>query len=147
VGAELEGGGPFGVRGSAALNAYGQRAQNNNFLLDGVDNNQPWVSGIAVTPPLEAVASVVVFSGYVPAEYGHGSGAAVVVGTRSGESRFHGSAFDYWQNAALDARNFFDQAKPGILGNRFGGALGGAVRSKWFLFGDAELLPRAKARP
>ena len=139
-GGNVEGNGPYGFRGNAALNAYGQRSQSNGFLLDGVDNNQPWVRGIAIAPPLEAVASVTVLSGYIPAEYGHTSGAAVLVETRSGANGFHGSAFEYRRDSALDARNFFDRAKPGSLGNRLGGSLGGALHSKWFVFGDGELL-------
>jgi hypothetical protein len=139
-GGDIEGNGPFGVRGNAALNAYGQRSQNNGFLLDGVDNNQPWAGGIALPPPLEGVSTVRVLSGYIPARYGHTSGAAVLMETRSGGDGFHGSAFDYWRNSALDARNFFDRARPGSLGNRFGASLGGALRSKWYLFGDGELL-------
>ncbi len=139
-GGNIEGFGPYGFRGNAALNAYGQRSQNNGFLLDGADNNQPWVSSVAIPPPLEAVASIKALSGYIPAEYGNTSGALVIVETRSGASGFHGSAFDYWQGSALGARNFFDRAKPGLLGNRLGGSLSGSLRSKWFLFGDGELL-------
>ena len=67
---------------------------------------------------------------------------SVNVTTRSGSAQFHGSAFDYFQNSALNARNFFDgAAKPGLDGNRFGGSLGGPVRKNdWFFFVDSESL-------
>ena len=140
-GGNIEGWGPFGLRGDLGFNSFGQRSQSNGFVLDGVDNNDAWVRGPLITPPLEEVASVTVVAGVLPAELGHGAGAVVRLAMRAGSSQFHGSAFESWRNAALDARNFFDAAKPGSGVNRFGGSVGGPIRrNKWFFFADSEIL-------
>ncbi len=140
-GGNIEGFGPYGFRGSTSLNSYGQRGQDNNFLLDGVDDNNAWVRGALFTPPLDAVGAATVAAGYIPAEYGRATGAVVNLRTRSGSDELRGSAFEYWRNSLLDARNFFDgRDKPGLAWNQFGGAVGGPVRpGKWFFFLDSEL--------
>ena len=140
-GGNIEGWGPYGLRGNLGFNSYGQRSQDNGFLLDGVDNNDAWVRGPLILPLLEEVGSVTVDGGALRAELGHAAGAVVRIATRAGSSRLHGSAFEYWRNAELDARNFFDGAKPVATTNRFGGSVGGPIRrDKWFLFADAEIL-------
>jgi hypothetical protein len=141
-GGNLEGYGPYGIRGNLAINAVGQRAQDNNFLLDGMDNNDAWLHGVALVPPTETVESVSLTSVYIPAEFGRATGAVVNVQTRSGSSQLHGSGFDYFQNSALNTRNFFDGArKPSATRNQFGASLGGPIRKNdWFFFVDAEAL-------
>ena len=140
-GGNIEGFGPYGFRGNASLNSYGQRGQNNNFLLDGVDDNNASVRGALFTPPLDAVGAVTLAAGYIPAEYSHATGAVVSLQTRAGSSALHGSAYEYWRSSPLNARNFFDgTAKPGLAWNQFGGAVGGPVRpGKWFFFLGSEL--------
>lgn len=141
-GGNLEGYGPYGIRGNAAINAVGQRAQNNNFLLDGRDNNDAWLHGVALAPPIETIESDSLASPYIPAEFGRATGAVVNIQTRSGSNHLHGSVFDSFQNSALNARNFFDGAdKPAATRNQFGATLGGPVRKDdWFFFIDAEAL-------
>jgi hypothetical protein len=141
-GGNLEGYGPYGIRGNVAINAVGQRAQNNNFLLDGLDNNDAWLHGIALAPSIETIASDSLASPYIPAEFGRATGAVVNVQTRSGTNQLHGSVFDYFQNSVLNARNFFDgAAKPSEIRNQFGANLGGPIRKNdWFFFIDAEAL-------
>ena len=141
-GGDLEGYGPYGIRGNTAINAVGQRGQDNNFLLDGMDNNDAWLHGVALVPPVEAIESVSLTSVYIPAEFGRATGAVIDVQTRSGTSQLHGSGFDYFQNSALNARNFFDGAnKPTATRNQFGANLGGPIRGNdWFFFLDAEAL-------
>lgn len=139
-GGNIEGWGPYGLRGNLGFNSYGQRSQDNGFLLDGADNNNAWVRGPLISPPLEEVGVVTVDAGALPAELGHAAGAAVRVTTRSGSSQFHESVFEYWRNSGLDARNFFDGAKPGTAANRFGGSVGGPIRrERWFFFVDSEI--------
>lgn len=139
-GGSLEGYGPYGIRGNQSINSAGQRGQNNNFLLDGLDNNDAWLHDAALQPPLERIDFVSLASGYIPAEFGRATGAVINVRTRSGTNQLHGSAFDYFQNSALNARNFFDGAdKPASVRNQFGGSVGGPVRENdWFYFLDAE---------
>jgi len=141
-GGNLEGYGPYGIRGNQSLNAVGQRGQNNNFLLDGTDNNDAWVHGVAFLPPAEAIDWLSLTSVYIPAEFGRATGAVMNVQTRSGTNRLHGSGYDYFQNSVLNARNFFDGAdKPASTRNQFGANLGGPIRKNdWFFFLDAEAL-------
>ena len=141
-GGNLEGYTPLSPRGSSGFNALGQRAQDNNFQIDGVDNNESWLRGAVLMPPAEAIESVSLSEVYIPAALGHATGASVDVETRSGSGQFHGSAFDYLRNSALDARNFFDGAhKPGLTENQFGASAGGPLRKdSWFFFVDAEAL-------
>jgi hypothetical protein len=140
-GGNIEGYGPYSPRGNSGLNSLGQRGQNNNFLVDGMDNNESWLRGAVLEPSIEAIETVNLTAVYVPSELGHAAGAVVSVRTRSGSSQFHGSLFDYSQNSALKARNFFDGAeKPGLVQNQFGGSLGGPLRKNdWFLFLSSEL--------
>jgi hypothetical protein len=139
-GGNLEGNGPYGFLGNTSLNSYGQRGQNNGFLLDGADNDNAWVRGAAIVPPLESVASAALLSGYIPSEYGHAAGAVLNLETRAGADAFHGDAFEYRGQTAFDARNFFDTAgKPPLASNQFGGAAGGAIRPhRWYFFFSPE---------
>jgi len=141
-GGNLEGYGPYGIRGNFSINAVGQRGQDNNFLLDGMDNNDAWVHGIALASPAETIESTSLASPYIPAEFGRATGAVVNVQTRSGTNQLHGSGYEYFQNSALNARNFFDGAgKPSATRNQFGASLGGPIRKNdWFFFLDAEAL-------
>ena len=141
-GGNLEGYGPYGIRGNVSINSVGQRAQNNSFLLDGVDNNDGWLHGVALVPSTEVVDSVSIDFVYLPAQFGRATGAVVSVETRLGTNQLHGSIFDYFQNSAINARNFFDGArKPVTAANQFGGTLGGPLRKDdWFFFIDAEAL-------
>jgi len=133
-------GGLYGFRANMSFNANGQRGQNNNFILDGMDNNDNWTGSAIVNPPAEAIGGVSLISGYSPAESGHSTGASVTVYTRPGSSDLHGSAHEEFGNSALDARNFFDgSTKPAAMANQFGANLGGPVRKgKWYYFADAE---------
>ncbi len=138
-GGNIEGWGVYGTRGNSAFNSYGQRSQNNNLQLDGIDNNDPWVRGEMIPVPLEASGAVALAAGYIPAELGHVTGAAARIETRSGADEFHGSAFEYWRGSRLAARSYFDAGKPGLLRNQFGAAAGGAIRpGKWYFFGESE---------
>jgi hypothetical protein len=139
-GGDIEGYGPYGARGNLSLNSFGQRGQDNNFLVDGIDNNENWVRSSILVPSPEAISAVSLAAGYIPAEFGHETGASVSVQIHSGSNEFHGSVFEDFQNSSLDSRNFFDGAqKPGLVGNQFGASAGGAIRrNDWFWFADVE---------
>jgi len=141
-GGNIEGYGPYSPRGNSAFNSIGQRAQSNNYLLDGADNNEPWLRGELMRPSTEFIESTSLAAIYVLAGVGHAAGGSIEATTRRGGNRFHGNAFDYFQSSALSARNFFDGAeKAGLLGNRFGATIGGPLPgNRWFFFLGADLL-------
>jgi hypothetical protein len=130
----------------------GARGRSNNYLLDGTDmndgyRNDPAINqgGVFATPsailPIDAVSDMRVLSNFEP-EYGRNGGAVVNIVTKSGTNTLHGSAFEYFRNDALDARNYFDPTsapKAPFHNNQFGGAIGGPiVKGKTFFFLDYE---------
>ncbi len=138
-GGNVEGFGPFSIRGNFGVNSIGQRSQDNNFQLDGMDNNDPWLRGPVLNPGPEAISNATLTAVYTPATEGHQAGAVLNSITQSGTALWHGSGYDYLRNSALNAPNYFDgTTKPGTTENRFGGTLGGSVAKTWFLFGDLD---------
>jgi hypothetical protein len=125
--------------GGASLSVNGLRPQNNNFLLDGVDNNESLVNTIIFFPPADGIQEFRVDTSVAPAEFGRGSG--IVNATfRSGTNQWHGSAFEFHRNSVLDAKPTFlakDAKKPPFHRNQFGATFGGAIlKDKLFFFGD-----------
>src|SRR5262249_33947881 len=109
--------------------------QRNNYLIEGIDNNVENLTGII--PPPDAIATVDVSTTNYDPEYGRAGGAVTNVTLKSGTNNFHGSAFEYHRNAALQARNVFASSVPHTVYNQFGGAGGGRIiRDKLFFFGD-----------
>ena len=130
----------------------GARGRSNNYLLDGTDmndgyRNDPAINeaGVFGTPatilPIDAVAEVRVISNFEP-EYGRNSGAIVNIVTKSGSNSLHGTVGEYFRNAALDARNYFNssgQPKAPFHNNQYGASLGGPiVKDKTFFYLDYE---------
>lgn len=112
----------------------------NNFLLDGVDNNAIGDGTIAVNPSPDAIGEFRVEENSMKAEFGRG-GAAVNAALKSGTNNFHGGAFEYMRNDVLDARNYFDPATNGpkarLQRNQFGAYIGGPIiKDRTFFFGD-----------
>src|SRR6266403_1502540 len=141
--------GGIGTSNSVVGNMFavsGRRPQENLFLLNGVEftsaseiNNTPGgVSGQLLG--VDAVREFAVVKDTYGAEYGKRPGAQVNIVTASGSNEFHGSAYEFLRNSALDARNFFDHGGiPAFRRNVFGGSLGGPIRrDKTFLFGNYE---------
>jgi hypothetical protein len=139
------------TRGNAATGAFsanGSRPAQNNYLLDGVDNNSNTVdflngTNFVVLPPVDAVQEFKVQTSGFSAEYGR-SGAAVLNATiKSGTNQFHGAAWEFFRNDKLDAADFFENAggiqKGALRQNQFGVAAGGPIKkNKIFIFGDYE---------
>jgi len=122
---------------NSGLHVNGAREASNNFLLDGVDNNDLFINRIVVSPPLDGVREFRLHAAGYQAEYGRSGGAQVNVITRSGSNEFHGAIYEYLRNAALDARNFFDPAKspiPQFQRNQFGASAGGPLRRQRSFF-------------
>jgi len=140
---------PEGSRGQGKgdFNANGQRAEQNNFILDGVDNNANVVdfyngASYVAQPPPDALAEFKVQTSSYSAEFGHSAGAVINASLKSGTNNFHGSAWEYVRNTALDIRSWndpADQPVPGYHENQFGATLGGPfLKNKLFFFGDAQ---------
>ena len=143
---EQGGGTSFGRTGG--INVHGARALQNNFLLDGVDNNsisenvQELTSQVS-RPSVDAIQEFKVVTSPYSAEYGRSPGAAVSVSTKSGTNGFKGTLYDYFRNQAFDTIDYFSEkagvAKPANDQNQYGGNLGGPiVRDKAFFFADFE---------
>jgi hypothetical protein len=133
------------VAGSGDFTSNGGRVSQNNFVLDGVDNNsnlQDFLNGAtyAVRPPPDALAEFKVESSDYSAELGRSTGAAINASIKSGTNNVHGSLWEYLQNDRLDAADYFDRTgKTAYHQNQFGATLGGPIwKNKLFFFGDAQ---------
>lgn len=122
----------------------GQRERNNNFLVDGVDNNDTDVPGIlggVATPNIDATEEFRVITNNFLPEFGRNSGGIITVATRRGTNQFHGGAYIFYRSDAFAARNFFDTTgNPDPLQRRqFGASLGGPIkRDRTFFFFNVE---------
>lgn len=126
---------PLRGQGSFAFNTAGQREDTVNFMINGINLNDMVQNQITFQPSINTVQEFKVDNSTYSAEYGRNSGAIVNIATRSGTNSFHGEAFEFIRNDALDARNFFDGAKKGpFKRNQFGGAVGGPVRKDRMFF-------------
>ncbi len=135
-GIRTQGNGNETQRAGAEVIADGSRGSFNLFLIDGLDDRDQSVGTIKVFPNLESIQEFKVQVGNYDAGFASG-GAVVNVITRSGSNQFHGSAFEFLRNSALDARQFFDAKKPQFQQNQFGGTIGGPIRkNKTFFFAD-----------
>lgn len=124
--------------GAFAVN--GTRGNLNNFMLDGVDNNSNDNAGNILRTSVDAIEEFKVQTSNYSAEFGRSGGAVINATIKSGTNEFHGTAFEFLRNSALDARGFFespDQPKAPFKQNQFGGTLGGPIKkNKLFFFGD-----------
>jgi hypothetical protein len=126
------------------ITVAGARPQQNNYRLDGVSIND-WSGGgpgntLGMNLGVEAIQEFSVVSGNAPADYGKTSGGVFNAITRSGTNVFHGSAYEFHRNSALDARNYFDAGEPPPFHrNQFGVSVGGPIRKdRTFVFADYE---------
>jgi hypothetical protein len=156
------------TRGNASTGAFsanGFRPAQNNYMLDGVDNNSDTVdflngTNFVVLPPVDAIQEFKVQTTDFSAEYGR-SGAAVLNATiKSGTNQFHGDVWEFFRNDKLDAADYFERTqnasgqwqtqKGELRQNQYGFTIGGPVviphvfdgRNKVFFFGDYEGLRR-----
>jgi hypothetical protein len=130
--------------GKGDFEANGQRAEENNFILDGVDNNVnvvDFVNGASFNaqPPPDALAEFSVQTSDYSAEFGHSAGAVVNASIKAGTNAIHGDVWEYFRNNVLDARDFDALTIPKYRENQFGGTLGGPIiKNKLFAFGDVQ---------
>lgn len=142
-----------GLVREGAFNVNGQRSMFNNYLLDGMDNNaygesnQGFSNQIIQTPP-DSVAAFQVVTNNESAEYGRGSGATINVASAQGGNQYHGRAYEFVRNTALNATGFFTPPggrKPQFNRNQFGGNIGGRIiRDHAFFFLDYEGLRQVR---
>jgi Carboxypeptidase regulatory-like domain/TonB dependent receptor len=133
------------VSGSYGFSVDGARSLQNNFLLDGIDNNSNLgdllnESSYVIQPPIDALAEFKVQTNDYSAEFGRGNGAILNAVIKSGTNSFHGDVFEYLRNDALDASPLFIVTqKPEYKQNQFGGTFGGPIqKDKTFFFVDYE---------
>ncbi len=137
--------GRFGSVGGGVLSVNGTRPQANNFILDGVDNNDSLQNVILFFPPVDATQEFKVDTSVAPAQYGRAGGALVISSTKSGTNQLHGSAFEFYRSNKFAANPNYSFPYNGLPAgpksaynqNQFGGAAGlPLIKDKLFLFGD-----------
>lgn len=119
----------------------GAREQENNFVLDGLDNNQPDNNDVAYVPSPEAIQEFNLITGNAPADFGNYLGGVVNVTIKSGTNSFHGSGFEYMRRGGWAANSWSNNLngvpRPGLKYDDFGGTFGGPLaKGKLFFFAD-----------
>src|ERR1700685_570369 len=133
----LEAGGP--ARQNQAYAVDGQRPESNNFMIDGADNESSVDGGFVLKPPIDAIAEFKILCHNANAEFGRNTGSTTNIVTRSGSNSFHGAAWEFLRNDAMDSSDYFTQSVQPLKQNQFGGTFGGPiVRDKTFFFGYYE---------
>jgi outer membrane receptor protein involved in Fe transport len=130
----------YSETGGGALSVNGLPPEANNYILDGVDNNESLANALTFFPPVEAMQEFRINTSDAAAEFGRAGGGVVQATIKSGTNQIHGTAFWFVRNGAVDADpNYFSPTSK-ILPfqkNQFGGTLGGPiVKDKLFIFGD-----------
>jgi hypothetical protein len=138
-----------GLGASGSFAANGTRPAQNNYLLDGIDDNADLVdflngTAYVVRPPVDAISEFKVQTSDYSAEMGRSAGAVLNATIKSGTNQFHGNGWEFVRNDKFDAANFFENspspiAKGEYRQNQFGATIGGPIRKdKTFFFGDYE---------
>lgn len=129
--------------GSAFPRLSGGRPRVNEYLFDGVSVLQPEPGQVAFFPVIDSIQEFKVETNNPSAEFGRFNGGVINLTTKSGTNEFHGSAFEFFRNEALNARNLFAPAtaanpgKPVFRRNQFGGVIGGPIiKNRSFFFAD-----------
>ena len=143
---------PGGVGAGSGPALSGQRSRNNNFTIEGVDNNNVGVTGPLAVIPNDAVQGFTVLQNQFSAEFGHSSGGQFNQVVVSGTNAFHGRAYEYFQNRNLNAGDALLERTGAFTGmprydnNRFGGQVGGPIiKNKLFFFFNYEYNPIGQA--
>ena len=123
--------------GGAALSVNGLREQFNNYMIDGIDNNESLVNSIAYLPPPEAIREFGVITTNAPAEFGRAGGAIQTLVIKSGTNDLNGSAYYFLRPKSLAAKPKFSTEKPDFKNEDFGLTAGGPIfRDRTFFFGS-----------
>lgn len=137
-----------GNAASGAFSANGLRPAQNNYLLDGIDNNSNAVdflngTNFVILPPLDAIQEFKVQTADFSAELGRSAGAVLNATIKSGTNNIHGAVWEFFRNDKLDAADWFENnagiKKGELRQNQFGASIGGPIiKDKLFYFGDYE---------
>ena len=135
-----------GENGGTELSVNGSRSQANNFILDGIDNNDGLQNIILFFPPVEGTQEFKVNTSVAPAQFGRGGGGLIIASYKSGTNQFHGSAFEFYRSGKFAANNNYlfpslptFVPRPPYNRNQYGGAAGfPLLKDRLFLFGDYE---------
>jgi hypothetical protein len=134
-------------RPGTALSVNGLRIFDNNFLLDGMDNNEFGNGTVVIQPPPDSIQEFRIEQNSMSAEYGRG-GAMVSLVLRSGTNQVHGDVWEFIRNNKFDARNYFATSALSFQQNQYGGQLGGPIKKdKMFLFGSFQRTDIRKEEP
>jgi hypothetical protein len=139
--------------GGASLSVNGLRPQADNYLLDGLDNNDSLINTILIFPNIDATQEFKIDTSIAPAEYGRAGGAIVASSIKGGTNQFHGSVFEFYRSGKFDANPDYQflgagpSANPAFNRNQPGFSVGGPIiKNKLFAFGDyqafREVLPQ-----
>jgi hypothetical protein len=112
------------------VSVSGQRESSNGFAVNDSDVEEDVNMGTAIVPNLDSIQELRVLTGNFDAQYGNYSGGQVLLTTKSGTDRFHGSVFEFLRNTSLDAKNYFSTDRAAFDRNQFGGTLGGPVQKQ-----------------
>jgi hypothetical protein len=137
------GNGPDDRRQTSTVTVNAQYPWANNFLIDGMDNNERFIGTVIVKPDVEAISEMNIQTNLYSADVGRTAGGVIDLITKSGSNQFHGSLFEFFRNEHLDARNYFvanaGDPIPPYKQNQFGGSLGGPIKkNRTFFFGSYE---------
>src|SRR5205807_6066134 len=126
-------------QGGIQVNTNGQLFSGTNFMIDGMDNNDPVLGIVIINPPIDSVQGFNATTSNFDAEFSQAGGVVIQVETKSGTNQIHGSGFEFFRNNIFQARDPFTQptSVPTVHWNQFGGSLGGPIRKdKLFYFFD-----------
>jgi len=141
-----EAGGP--ARQNQAYAVDGQRPESNNFLIDGADNVSAVDAGFVLKPPIDAIAEFKILTHNANAEFGRNTGSTTNIVTRGGTNSFHGAAWEFLRNDAMDAHDYFSHTVRPLKQNQFGVSFGGPIfKDKTFFFGYYEGFRNRQGEP
>jgi outer membrane receptor protein involved in Fe transport len=143
---------PLRGQGSFSFNSAGAREDSVNFMINGINLNDPSQNQVTFQPTINTVDEFKIDNQTFSAEYGRNSGSIVNIATRSGVNTWHGEAYEYLRNNDLDARNFSNpsilQKQAPFIRNQFGGDGGGALKKdKTFIYLSYEGLRQRQSVP
>jgi len=135
---------PDDRRLTSGISVNGQSDTINDWMIDGLDNNERVIGTTGIRPSVEGISEINIQTNTYTAEVGRTAGGVINIITKSGTNNFHGSAYEFFRNDVLNAYPFqfgANNPKPKLRQNQFGGSIGGPIiRGKTFFFADYERL-------
>jgi hypothetical protein len=126
---------------AAGLSVNGQDESLNNWVVDGIDDNERVIGSIGVKPNIEGIQEITIETNSYAPEAGRTAGGVINIVTKTGTNQFHGSVYEYFRNDIFDGRSYFQTTgrKPELRQNQYGASIGGPIfRDKTFFYFDYE---------